>query len=166
VAYRRVSYAIASRVARNRWCHSVVGVLVATALVAAAAGPRVAIRTATGQTVAVTVEVAATPAKRERGLMFRKDLGAQHGMLFLFPREANHAFWMKNTPLPLDIIFIDRARHIVGIQADTVPYSLQHLRGGGPSQYILEVNAGFCARTGVQVGDQLEFHDIDLDAVT
>jgi uncharacterized membrane protein (UPF0127 family) len=166
VAYRRVSYAIASQVARNRWCHGVIGLVVATAIVAAAAGPRVSIHTAAGDTIAVTVEIAATPARRERGLMFRKDLGAQHGMLFLFPREANHSFWMKNTPLSLDIVFIDHARRIVGIAADTVPYSLRHLRGGRSSLYVLEVNAGFCARTGVQVGDQIEFHNIDLDAVT
>lgn len=170
-AFRRVSYAIARPVARNRGRRGiaallVVGLTVALARAAAAEQPRVTIQTAAGETVTVTVEVADTPKKRERGLMFRKELGAQHGMLFLFRREANHTFWMKNTPLPLDIIFIDSDRHIVGIQADTVPYSLQQLRAGGSSQYVLEVNAGFCAREGVAAGDGVEFHGVDTDAVS
>jgi hypothetical protein len=134
--------------------------LLAAALPAAAGAPRVVIRHATGGTVTVTVEVAATAPARERGLMFRQELPRAHGMLFVFPADADHAFWMRNTPLSLDIVFIDRDRRIVGIEANTVPYSERHLRVGRASRYVLEVAAGLCAREGVRVGDCVEFQEI------
>jgi uncharacterized membrane protein (UPF0127 family) len=130
--------------------------LTAVALGAASA-PQAVIRRAAGGTTTVTVEVAATSASRERGLMFRQELPDSHGMLFVFPQEADHAFWMRNTPLSLDIVFIGSDRRIVGIAADTVPYSERHLRVGKASRYVLEVAAGFCARESVRVGDCVEF---------
>jgi hypothetical protein len=125
-------------------------------LAAAASAPRVVIHTAAEDPVTVTVELADTPAKRERGLMFRTELAAAHGMLFVFERDMDHTFWMKNTPLSLDIIFIDQERRIVGIQTDTVPYSERQLRVGRPSRYVLEVVAGFCARHGIKPGDRVD----------
>jgi uncharacterized membrane protein (UPF0127 family) len=163
---RAASYAIAGRVARKRSRDRLAGLLVAAPLLAASTQPQVLIHTTSGPAVAVDVEIAATPAKRERGLMFRQELAPRQGMLFLFRSDADHAFWMKNTPLSLDIIFIDASFRVVGIQAGAVPHSLQQLRGGRPSRYVLEVPAGFCAREGVRVGDRLEFRGIDLDAVT
>jgi hypothetical protein len=144
---------------------------VAVVLVAAAAlgtpaaagaggAPQVVVRRASGGATSVSVEVAATSAARERGLMFRQELAASHGMLFVFPQEADHAFWMRNTPLSLDIVFISSDRRIVGIAAGTVPYSERHLRVGKRSRYVLEVAAGFAAREGVRAGDCVEFHGI------
>ena len=135
-------------------------VLVAGAVLGAAGTPQVVIRGATGKSVTVSVEVAATSAARERGLMFRQELLSSHGMLFVFPQDADHAFWMKNTPLSLDIVFIGTDRRIAGIEADTVPYSERHLRVGKVSRYVLEVAAGFCAREGIRVGDCVEFHGV------
>jgi uncharacterized membrane protein (UPF0127 family) len=146
-------------------------VAIAIALVAAAAlgmpaaagaadAPQVVVRRAAGGTTTVSVEVAATSATRERGLMYRQELPTSHGMLFVFPQEADHAFWMRNTPLSLDIVFIGTDRRIVGIEADTVPYSERHLRVGKRSRYVLEVAGGFCARESVRAGDCVEFHGI------
>ena len=107
--------------------------------------------------VAVQVEVAATPETRARGLMYRHDLGAEAGMLFLFPTESDQQFWMKNTPLPLDMVFIGKHYRIVGIIPDTHPFTTTPLGVGVPAQYVLEVNGGFCARHGIKVGDVIEF---------
>jgi len=138
------------------------GVLLATIpLLAASAPPRVLIHTTSRGDVSVIVEIVATPARRQRGLMFRRELEPMHGMLFTFQEDADHPFWMKNTPLSLDIVFIDESRRVVGIQASTVPYSERQLRAGRPSRYVLEVAAGFCAREGVQVGDSVEFRGIE-----
>lgn len=157
----RVSYAIARRVANRRFGAGISALLVSFLLLAAAEPPRVLIHTTSGQDVSVTVEIAATPASRERGLMFRRELEPMHGMLFVFSEDADHGFWMKNTPLSLDIIFIDARRRVVGILANTVPYSERQLRVGHRSRYVLEVAAGFCVRHGVEVGDTLDFHGID-----
>ena len=143
-----------------------VGVLLTTIpLLAASAPPRVLIHTASGSEVSVTVEIAATPALRQRGLMFRRELEPMHGMLFVFQEDEDRPFWMKNTPLSLDIVFIDASRRVVGVQANTVPYSERQLRAGRPSRYVLEVAAGFCASKGMQVGDSVEFPGIE-SAVT
>ncbi len=103
------------------------------------------------------VEVAHTPDTRTRGLMYRRDLAVDAGMLFLFPKEEERRFWMKNTPLPLDMIFIGASRTIVGIIPDTRPFSTQSLGVAAPAQYVLEVHAGFCARHGIAAGDTIEF---------
>ena len=103
------------------------------------------------------MEIADTPQKRSFGLMYRRDLPESHGMLFLFPREERLSFWMKNTPLPLDIIFINAAHTIVSIAPNTTPFSEKPLPSDGPAQFVLEVNGGFCQRHGVTVSDRVEF---------
>src|SRR6185295_7795248 len=99
-------------------------VLITLSAVACEAQPKVTISTKAGREVAFQVEIADTPAKRSMGLQYRKELGSDRGMIFLFPAESPQAFWMKNTPIPLDMIFIDRERRIVGIVEQTVPFSL------------------------------------------
>jgi hypothetical protein len=94
--------------------------------------------------------------------MYRKELPEMSGMLFLFPREEPLSFWMKNTILPLDIIFIDAARAIVSIAQNTTPFSENPLPSGSPAQFVLEVNGGFCQRHGVAVGDRVEFAGITV----
>ena len=112
------------------------------------------------RTVRVTIEVAATPDARAHGLMYRRDLGADAGMLFVFPSASEQRFRMKNTPLPLDMIFIGADRRIVGIVADTRPFSTTTLGVPGQSKYVLEVNAGFSAKHGLAAGDLVEFADV------
>lgn len=106
------------------------------------------------------VEVADTAEKRRRGLMYRTELGTDEGMLFAFPEERDHAFWMKNTPLSLDLIFMDRRRRVVGVIHDTVPFSTRSVRVGVPSLYVLEVRAGVARRDRVVAGDVARFERV------
>jgi uncharacterized membrane protein (UPF0127 family) len=125
-------------------------------LAACSQAPSVVIHTRRG-TTAVRVEIADTPDKRTTGLMYRRDLAPEAGMLFLFPAATPQKFWMKNTVLPLDMIFIGPTRTIVGIVADARPFSTNPLGPDEPSQYVLEVNAGYAAKHGLAVGDRVEF---------
>ena len=100
------------------------------------------------------VEVAATPASRGRGLMFRKELPADRGMLFVFPEERVLEFWMRNTEIPLSIAFADASGRIVRI-ADMEPRSEEIVSSGAPARYALEVNRGWFAAHGVSGGDTL-----------
>ena len=122
--------------------------------------PQVVIHAAHGA-VPIHVEIAETPDSRARGLMYRRDLGADDGMLFIFPAESEQHFWMKNTPLPLDMIFIDSKHTVVGIVAEARPFSTNPVGVGKPSQYVLEVNGGFAAQHGIGPGNAVDFVGID-----
>jgi uncharacterized membrane protein (UPF0127 family) len=124
------------------------------------AEPKVMITTKEGRTVSFAVEIADTPSKREMGLQYRRDLAADRGMIFLFPAESQQSFWMKNTPLPLDMIFINRERKIAGIVEQTVPFSLDPRSVSAPSQYVLEINGGLSKRHGIKAGDTVRFEGI------
>ena len=102
----------------------------------------------------MTVEVAATPASRGRGLMFRSELAQDRGMLFVFPEEKVLEFWMRNTDIPLSIAFADASGRIVRI-ADMEPRSEALVSSGEPARYALEVNRGWYAKHGVGSGDSL-----------
>jgi uncharacterized membrane protein (UPF0127 family) len=110
-----------------------------------------------GDPIRVTVEIVYTPEQRSFGLMYRQELPAFHGMLFLFPREEPLSFWMKNTPLSLDILYINATHTIVSIARNTVPFSEQLIPSGSPAQFVLEVNGGFSQQQRVAVGDRVEF---------
>lgn len=108
------------------------------------------------------VEVARTAAEQERGLMFRTNIPADGGMLFVpypagggAPREAS--FWMKNTPSPLDIIFIRRDGSIAAIAENAIPYSEQPMRSGEPVSAVLELNGGKAAELGIAPGDKVRW---------
>lgn len=105
----------------------------------------------------VRVEIARTPEQRERGLMYRERLDADAGMIFLFDHDDDQTFWMKNTPLPLDMIFITKDLVVAGVVENTVPFSTQSRSCGKQSRFVLEVNAGFAARQGVAAGTRVEF---------
>jgi len=105
--------------------------------------------------VKIDIEIADTPADREVGLMARTELADTCGMLFLFPLEEFQAFWMKNTAIPLDIIFVSRQKKIVTIHQSTVPYAETSYVSTEPAQYVVEVNAGFARNHGIQVGDRV-----------
>mgnify|MGYP001174807142 CR=1 FL=1 len=126
------------------------------------AGPRVEILLKNGDSLLVPVEVAATKKKRELGLMYRNELPETHGMFFIFPKETTLSFWMKNTPLPLDIVFINSKFQIVHVAKNTVPYSTARISSLHPAKYVLEVNGGFCERKGVVRGATVHVRNISL----
>ena len=133
-------------------------VAVLLAVLGCARGPCVSIVGADGQPRAtVAVEVASTGPQREVGLMFRKHLDYNAGMIFVFPDSAPRNFWMHNTPIPLDMIFADASGRVTGIVANAEPFSDKLLGVEGASQYVLEVNGGFCAKNGIKAGDRMDF---------
>jgi uncharacterized membrane protein (UPF0127 family) len=129
------------------------------------AEPKVTITTKEGRTISFVVEIADTPAKREMGLQYRRELAADRGMLFIFPGESQQSFWMKNTPLPLDMIFINRERKVAGIVEQTVPFSLDPRSVSAASQFVLEINGGLSKRHGIKAGDSVRFDDISQQNV-
>jgi uncharacterized protein len=102
------------------------------------------------------VEVARTEPQRERGLMFRRALAADHGMLFNFETERPVQMWMRNTYLPLDMIFISRSGKVVGLAENTEPLSERIIPSGAPAYAVLEVNAGVAAAIGLKIGDRIK----------
>ena len=103
-----------------------------------------------------SVEVADDDAERARGLMFRDSMPAGHGMLFIHDREAPQAYWMKNTRIPLDILYFDDERRLVAQQRDVPPCSLGNgcpsYPSNAPARFVLELNAGEAARLGLDDG--------------
>ena len=127
-------------------------------LAACAASPEVVLYSQTGTPVRVSVEIADSPEARRYGLMYRNALPDRHGMLFVFPGEAVRSFWMKNTPLSLDIIFIGAGGRVVHIAPHTRPFSEAPIPSGGQAaQFVLEVKAGFCERHRISAGARVEF---------
>jgi hypothetical protein len=102
-----------------------------------------------------SVEVMRGGPQRERGLMFRRFLPRERGMLFDFATERPVMMWMKNTYLPLDMIFIGRAGKVVGLAENTEPLSEKIIPSGAPAYGVLEVNAGTAARIGLRIGDSV-----------
>jgi hypothetical protein len=94
----------------------------------------------------ITIEIADTPETQMKGLMGRSDLGVDKGMLFVFDQLKPRKFWMKNTPVSLDIIFIGGNGCIVNIAESTMPMSDHSYRSNGPIKYVVEVRAGFTKR--------------------
>ena len=101
------------------------------------------------------VEIARDDASRARGLMDRRFMPPDHGMLFEFDREAPEAFWMKDTYIPLDMIFISRTGVVTNIVADAEPLSERTIPSGPPCMAVLELNGGAAARIGLKVGDKV-----------
>lgn len=107
--------------------------------------------------VSVKVEIADSLERRDLGLMYRDSLDPGSGMLFVYPDAGVRRFWMKNTKVPLDMAFADGRGRIVGIVANTQPFSETLVGPDAPAQYILEVEVGFCARHAVSIGDRFQF---------
>ena len=101
------------------------------------------------------VEIAKTKKQREKGLMYRTFLPKNTGMLFIYDYPTEVRFWMKNTRIPLDIIFIDPSGNIVKVVNDTVPFSLDIIESEQEIQYVLEVNAGFVNKLSPAIGRKL-----------
>lgn len=103
------------------------------------------------------VEIADTPRERSRGLMGREHLAEDRGMFFIFEKSDNHPFWMKNTYIPLDIIFFNEDLRVVGIIENTVPEDLSMLSIGVKSRYALEVPAGSARKFGIDLNSSAFF---------
>ncbi len=119
------------------------------------------IETAAGDKHTFKVEVVKDDKARDRGLMFRQSLPDDGGMLFDYDPPQSIAFWMKNTYLPLDIVFIDAKGVILNIAADTTPLSLQQLPSTGEARGVLEVKGGTTARFGIKPGDRVRHRIFD-----
>ena len=113
-----------------------------------------------GRTIRVQVEVARTDEQRARGLMYRKSLGAHEGMLFIFGNEEVQSFWMKNTYIPLDMIFITREMKVVGFVENAEPMTDTSRKVDAESTYVLEVRGGFVKAQGITTDTRVK---LDLD---
>ncbi|RAV29815.1 DUF192 domain-containing protein [Sinomicrobium soli] len=103
------------------------------------------------------IEIADDEYKIETGLMYRSAMAENRGMLFVFDHEEPRYFYMKNTNIPLDIIYLDAARKIVSIKTDAEPLNENSIPSEHPAQYVLEVNAGMAEKWGLQPGDSISY---------
>jgi len=103
----------------------------------------------------IRAEIASTPKARSQGLMNRKSLAPHHGMLFIFPKSEPHSFWMKNTLIPLDMLFVNDNLKIIHIVANAKPMTTTSRGTKQPSRFVLELPGGYCARHEIKVGHQL-----------
>lgn len=102
----------------------------------------------------IEAEVAATPDSRARGLMFRESMAANRGMLFVFTQLAGHCMWMRNTPLPLSVAFLDDAGRILNVE-EMKPHTETNHCAARPARYALEMNAGWFSRHNLQAGSRV-----------
>lgn len=128
-----------------------------------AESPMVVLEPPGREPVRVRVEIAATDPVRQRGLMFRRHLDEDAGMLFLFEQEEHLSFWMENTYIPLDMIFIGADKRVVGVVENAEPLTRTSREVPGESQYVLEVNAGFARRNGLGPGTLARFLGVDAE---
>jgi uncharacterized protein len=133
-------------------CTIVLATSLASAEEAQTGLPKIAL-TAGGQSI--RADIAATDETRQKGLMYRKSMGKNEGMLFVFTEVAYHAMWMRNTPLPLAVAFVDASGTIVSIH-EMEPFSETTHQAHGPSRYALEMNKGWFAANKVKVGDRIK----------
>jgi uncharacterized membrane protein (UPF0127 family) len=149
---------------RTRWFAAIL-LLVATLFLGTTATPAAAlesfptttlrIETKAGRAFDFTVEIATSLPQREQGLMFRQTLKPDAGMLFIGPEDETETMWMKNTVIPLDMVFIARDGTITGYHERAVPQSLDVISSGVPVHGVLELNAGTVARLGLHPGDHV-----------
>ncbi len=109
----------------------------------------------------IDIEIAETDQERTQGLMFRRSMGYDKGMLFIFEEADASGFWMKNTPMPLDIIFVGPDSQVVSIAKRTKPFSEEQIRPAAPKQFVVEVRAGFVDRFGVTEGMRIRWQRTD-----
>jgi uncharacterized membrane protein (UPF0127 family) len=140
--------------------------LVATAAAAAAActDDMVHLRGPDGGEAAFRVEIADTEAERAQGLMHRESLAASAGMLFVFPRPQTVGFWMKNTLIPLDMIFMDATGTVRRIGHEAQPHDTRPVMGGTDIETVLEINGGLSRRIGIEPGWQMRHPAVDQDS--
>ena len=113
------------------------------------------IESLSGEKHSFDVEIARTPAELAHGLMFRESMPRDHGMLFIFNDSAERRFWMKNTLIPLDIIFIKADGTINRVHPEAVPHDLTSIPSYGPVKGVLEINGGVAQELGIEKGDRV-----------
>ncbi len=104
----------------------------------------------------ITIEVADEPTEMSQGLKYRSSMRDDQGMLFIFPLEGPQSFWMQDTKVSLDILYVNNALLIVHIAEKTVPFSEAPVPSLKPARYVVEVVAGYCAERGIRVGDYIQ----------
>lgn len=107
------------------------------------------------------IEIADDDYQTQTGLMYRDEMGQDQGMLFVFPEAELHSFYMKNTKIALDIIYIDADKNIVSFQKNAQPFSENSLPSNVPAKYVLEINAGLSDAWQLEVGDKLEYSRVE-----
>ena len=113
-------------------------------------------------TATIDIEIAETDSARERGMMQREGFPSDRsGMLFLFPKEQPRSFWMSNTPVSLDILFVSADSQVVTIAKYTTPFSSEHYRSGDPAQFVVEVPAGFADSHGILEGNRIRWRRVE-----
>lgn len=121
-------------------------------------GQLVFVKNGTGKVLKmITIQIADNNDERAEGLMWRRYMPEDDGMLFMFDDQEILTFWMKNTYIPLDMVFADKSGRIVSIYPDATPLSEASISSVEPAQYVVEVNGGFCAKYGISAGDKIEF---------
>ena len=126
---------------------------------------QVMLKDAYGGSHPIDVEVAATRDARTRGLMWRTELAEGKGMLFIFAQESVQGFWMRNTLIPLDMLFIAADGTVAGIVERAEPQTTSSRTVNKPSKYVLEVAGGWCAKAGVVAGSKVAFSGTDTVSV-
>lgn len=109
----------------------------------------------------VRIEFAKSDTEMMQGLMYRDSMETGQGMLFLYPYPQRMNFWMKNTHIPLDLIFIDEDGFIVDLAERAVPFSEQNIHSSVFSRYVLEVNAGYCEENYIIIGDRVKWEKLE-----
>ena len=110
-----------------------------------------------------SVELAKTRAERNRGLMFRDSMPQSAGMLFIYKEPGTRNFWMKNTFIPLDIIFLDETGTVQRIKSEAEPRNVSRIFGGDNIQFVLEINGGLAEAMGIDEGDELQHPALDQE---
>ncbi len=105
----------------------------------------------------ITIQIADNDQERAQGLMWRYSMPEDEGMLFIFDKQQVLDFWMKNTYIPLDMVFADESGRIVDIFRNAAPLNESNISSNKPALYCVEVNGGFCTRYGIKTGDTIEF---------
>lgn len=111
----------------------------------------------------IVIEFSETPEEQAQGLMFRRTMPERGGMLFVNQEEVMKSFWMRNTAISLDILFVDAAGEIVNIVTNTTPFSDEQVLSTAPAQYVVEVKAGFTARYGITEDDRISWRRESFD---
>lgn len=122
---------------------------------------QLAVTTATGQTASFRVEVADDVGERARGLMFRDHMASSAGMLFVFAQPEHARFWMKNTLIPLDMVFADAGGRVTVVHENAVPQDLTPIDGGTGVQFVLEINGGLARGLGITPGAVISHAAVD-----
>lgn len=134
------------------WLTGLAAVVIGAGQAAAACAPDTVDLRGPGGVARFHVEIADTSAERNRGLMFRESMASSAGMLFVYEKPQEVAFWMKNTLIPLDMIFADATGRVQRVHANAVPGDLTAIPGGSDIQFVLEINGGMAKRLGITAG--------------